>query len=295
MSFLIPPVCTNGKLPIKSKPSRLTNNDDAWTFLRGRSVRDNSFHYGTLNDKSTPADSLLFSDEKNSPHLVLYVPINQSMQEEKLLYTVSRFNFERYRLRSFHLFFLPLKEAEVLVVRSFESFDEAARYVKEVEVDTLFQADLSGGVLPLVISETNLDHLSQGAPLPRYLSFLTSTYGIPPPIDTITDWAYFSEKDSTTTEKTVPLRTQPVSAFEPEKLDESRFSKSVNDTLARANKPEELGKSSLTRCWMRCLLLLNRWNWVNLALARALMTHCVEPLNLWNIVCRIKLAPPFPP
>ena len=45
---------------------------------------------------------------------------------------------------------------------------------------------------------------------------------------------------------------------------------------------------------MRCLMLLNRWNWVNIALARALTTHCVEPLNLWNIVCRIKLAPPSP-
>ena len=53
----------NGKLPIKSKPSRLTNNDDSWTFLRGRTIRNNSFHYGTLSDKSTPADSLLFSDE----------------------------------------------------------------------------------------------------------------------------------------------------------------------------------------------------------------------------------------
>lgn len=191
------------------------DGDDPWTFLRGRSIRDNSFHYARAQGEATKSTPLLFSEVTETPHVVLWIPDRPEIEKDGFHYTVSRFHFDRYRLRSFDLAFLPFLGTEALVVRSFSSFEEAHRYIRVAEAAASLQASLPDETRPLIISESNLNQLLQGGSIESYLTFLTSTYGIDASFQPIADSTVFNEKESSVPQNIVPLRAAPIDEPQP--------------------------------------------------------------------------------
>ena len=211
--------------------------EDHWSFFRTRWLRGNRFHHESHSGKSIESEPVVFSPERDVPHTLLLLPESRGQDYEQLLFATTRFNFERYRLRTFDVSFIPLTRPGALSIRPFPSFDEANRYARVLEADSLFRTALLEEAILLAISEENLGLLHRGADVEQYLAFLATAFDAEPialetnvgssepkgssestdplvPADLIEavedSLAISPGKESRKPEKTVPLNTVPV-------------------------------------------------------------------------------------
>lgn len=211
--------------------------EDHWSFFRARWLRGNRFHHKSSGDKSIKSEQVVFSSGRDAPHSLLLLPESGRQDHEQLLFATTRFNFERYRLRTFDVSFVPITRTWALSIRPFQSFDEANRYARTLETDSLFRTALREEVMVVAISEENLNLLQKGAAMEQYLVFLETTFDVEPrtleteigdsepkesnestahlvPADLLEavgdSLAIFPGKESLEPEKAVPLNTLPV-------------------------------------------------------------------------------------
>ncbi len=154
--------------------------EDHWSFFRARWLRGNRFHHESNRDKSIESEQVVFSPGRDVPHTLLLLPESRRQDHEQLLFATTRFNFERYRLRTFNVSFIPLTRSGALSIRPFQSFDEANRYARALESDSLFRTALLEEVILVAISEENLDLLQKGAAMEQYLAFLATAFDVEP-------------------------------------------------------------------------------------------------------------------
>ena len=117
------------------------------------------------------ADTVRFSDEKNAPHSYLLLFDANAVKRNELLFAVSDFNFSNFQIRTFNTAYIRVSPYEALRIRPFRSFDEANRYAKMIESDSVFRHTISSNVLPLVISDANLELLGAQKSLAEYIAF----------------------------------------------------------------------------------------------------------------------------
>src|SRR5690554_6814705 len=211
--------------------------EDHWSFFRTRWLRGNRFHHESHSGKSIQSEQVVFSPERDVPHTLLLLPESRRQDHEQLLFATTRFNFERYRLRTFDVSLIPLTRSGALSIRPFQSFDEANRYARALEADSLFRTALLEEVILVAISEENLHLLQKGAAMEQYLAFLATAFDVEPvavktgigdiepkgsnegtahlvPADLIKavedSLAISLEKESLEPEKTVPLNAVPL-------------------------------------------------------------------------------------
>lgn len=213
-----------GRALDNGEPSDSLLPENHWNFFRDRWIRSNRFHHAAHHGRGYKSEPPVFSEKRDTTHLLMLLAEQQEMEKEPLLFATALFNFEQYQLRTFELAFTPLMEADVLTVQPFRSYEEANRYVHLLRKDSLFLKNLPHRVVPIVISEENWHILQGGVPLEEFYAFMdTSLYeiGVPKrkgfqqelmedladeiPVPTIS-----LKKESEKLEKIVPLKTASV-------------------------------------------------------------------------------------
>lgn len=134
-------------------------------------------------------DSIPFDARKDLPHSCLFLFPPDSRQKGDLLFAVSDYNFTNFRLRTFSSSFIYIPPFGALQVKPFRSFDETLLYAGTMESDSVFRRNIPPDIIPLVISDVNLDLLEKGKPLDEYISFYRTelSNGQPLPPRTLPD------------------------------------------------------------------------------------------------------------
>lgn len=126
---------------------------------------------GIVSASGVSVDSIQFDKQKNVPHSYLLMFPPNSVGKNSLLFAVSNYNFSKFQLRTFSTSFISLSPFEALRIKSFRSQDEANRYAEMIESDSTFRQSIPDNIMPLVISDANIDLLERGKMLSDYIIF----------------------------------------------------------------------------------------------------------------------------
>ncbi len=111
---------------------------------------------GTIRRES---DSIpAFTAERNEPYYFVLAFPNGTVDKQRLLFEMARYNFSRYMIRKFNMTFEELTEVTLLQIKEFLNFDEAFVYRKRL-YENSETARLLEGINAMIISKTNLDLL----------------------------------------------------------------------------------------------------------------------------------------
>ncbi len=118
--------------------------DDVW-----------SYRANVLND-SDSIKQMKFSPDRiaDFKFLLLYHP--DSLQENKLLFEMARFNFSSFLVRNFDMTIEDVGGLHQLLISGFRSFDEAYQYARQLFSTPSVVAQLDKSVRGIIISEKNL-------------------------------------------------------------------------------------------------------------------------------------------
>lgn len=108
---------------------------------------------GNETDDALRNDTLSTSRLDNHTVILTYSP--DSLDEGKLIYEVSRFNFSNFLVRNFELEFTRDRSASQMRIKGFYSYDEAHTYEQQLMLDSAF-ITVAHGVEPIIISDHNL-------------------------------------------------------------------------------------------------------------------------------------------
>ncbi|GAP71906.1 hypothetical protein SAMD00024442_2_69 [Candidatus Symbiothrix dinenymphae] len=127
--------------------------------------------WGAVQDVSA-ADSLMFSEKKDTPHLLMIVYSNGSLDDNLLLYTVASFNFGNFTVNDFDLEQTSTGEVNTLQIKSFVNLEVVQEYEQMIHEEEGYAAELERlGAIIVPISEANYNILLQGKTLEEYLQF----------------------------------------------------------------------------------------------------------------------------
>lgn len=111
-----------------------------------------------------------FSTNRDEPfYFVLAFP-NDSVDENRLLFEMARYNFSRYMVRNFEMTFEKLAEITLFEIKEFLNFDEAFIYRRRL-YENGETARLLEGINSMIISKTNLDLLLEHYSFGDYQDF----------------------------------------------------------------------------------------------------------------------------
>ena len=111
-------------------------------------------------------------------YFVLAFP-NDSVDENRLLFEMARYNFSRYMVRNFDMSFEKLAEITLFEIKEFMNFDEAFLYRKRL-YENGEMAKLLEGINSMIISKTNLELLLKHYSFGDYQEFYENNLlGIP--------------------------------------------------------------------------------------------------------------------
>ena len=151
---------------------------------------------GTMKSESDSLPS--FSNSRNGAYYFVLAFPNDSVDEKRLLFEISRYNFSRYMVRSFETSFERLAGITLFHVKEFLNFDEAYLYRKRLYSNSE-TARLLSGMNAIVISKTNLDLLLQYYSFDDYTKFYEETFQAIPEVEI--DGYSLDEPDYTEAEK----------------------------------------------------------------------------------------------
>lgn len=95
------------------------------------------------------------SAERQADFTVILSYHRDSIDEGKLLYELSRFNFTNFLVRNFDISLYQERNTWQMRVNGFYSFDEAHSYEQQLFADSVFRT-VADGVEPIIISDFNL-------------------------------------------------------------------------------------------------------------------------------------------
>lgn len=117
------------------------------------------------------ADSIPeFKAERNEPYYFVLAFPNDSLDENRLLFEMARYNFSRYMVRSFEMSFERLAQITLLEVKTFLNFDEVFLYRKRLYASKE-TARILEGINSFIISKSNLELLLQYYTFEDYQKF----------------------------------------------------------------------------------------------------------------------------
>lgn len=110
-----------------------------------------------LNDSDSIA-ARKFVAERNVDFSFLFVYSPDSVNENRLLYELAKFNFTNFIVRNFDIAIEDAGALHRMKVSGFKSYDEALQYARQLHGNTAV-ATVAGKARPIVISDTNLELL----------------------------------------------------------------------------------------------------------------------------------------
>ncbi len=161
-----------------------------------------------------------FSADKSGVHFLLLTFAPHSVNKNQLLFSITDFNFSHFKLRKFNVSYSYLGGKEMLQIEPFRSFGEASQYAEMMHSDTLFLSTIPE-VIPIIISEKNMEFIRSGKSIDEYNIFYAENMGgsaFPAPIikDEI---AEIGEKNRQESEKIVSLKEPPFLIPEQREID----------------------------------------------------------------------------
>lgn len=129
----------------------------------GRRLRGGSFDIGTFWDRraevlndSDSIRNVRFTPERNIDFKVMLVYSPDSLNENKLLFEVAKFNFTHFVVRNFDIEIVDDGGMHRMQLSGFRSFDEAYQYARELARTKSVVAQMNKSTRVIVISDKNL-------------------------------------------------------------------------------------------------------------------------------------------
>jgi hypothetical protein len=120
-----------------------------------------------------------FSNARDEAYYFVLAFPNDSVDENRLLFEMARYNFSRYMVRNFDMSFEKLAEITLFEIKEFMNFDEAFLYRKRL-YENGDMAKLLEGINSMIISKTNLELLLKHYSFGDYQEFYENNLlGIP--------------------------------------------------------------------------------------------------------------------
>ena len=120
-----------------------------------------------------------FSNARDEAYYFVLAFPNDSVDENRLLFEMARYNFSRYMVRNFDMSFEKLAEITLFEIKEFMNFDEAFLYRKRL-YENGEMAKLLEGINSMIISKTNLELLLKHYSFGDYQEFYENNLlGIP--------------------------------------------------------------------------------------------------------------------
>jgi tetratricopeptide (TPR) repeat protein len=135
-----------------------------------------TLRFGENVDEAAP-DSLAFSTETDTPHQLLIIYPQGSIDDNLLLYSVASFNFGNFIMTDFDLERTPMGNINLLHIKGFGQLDEALQYLRLIYAPEGYARELNPAIVLVPISLENYDILMQGKTLDSYLQFFETQFG----------------------------------------------------------------------------------------------------------------------
>lgn len=128
----------------------------------GRRIYGGKFDMSNVWERRTetmaPADSTAektLSNERNTDFLFIFAYCPDSVDENRLLYELAKYNFTSYMVRNFDIVIEPMEGINRMTVSGFRNYDEALQYARQLygQQNIIRQAAHSRTI---IISKTNL-------------------------------------------------------------------------------------------------------------------------------------------
>ncbi|MDR0547242.1 MAG: tetratricopeptide repeat protein [Dysgonamonadaceae bacterium] len=136
-----------------------------------------NIHWGIEGDVSAGIAAIPFSTETNTPHEILIIYSQGSIDDNLLLYTVASFNFGNFVRRDFGLERTTVGQIGLLQIQGFNNHEEAMQYISMIYGADGYAAGLERSVVVAPISLENYAILAQGKSLEDYMTFFETTFG----------------------------------------------------------------------------------------------------------------------
>lgn len=129
----------------------------------GRRLRGGNFDIGSFWDRraevlndSDSIRNVRFTPERNIDFKVMLVYSPDSLNENKLLFEVAKFNFTHFVVRNFDIEIVDDGGMHRMQLSGFRSFDEAYQYARELARTKSVVAQMNKNTRVIVISDKNL-------------------------------------------------------------------------------------------------------------------------------------------
>lgn len=145
---------------------------------QGRKLHGGQFTLGNIWAKRTDvmadSDSVSvrqFSPETNTPFVFIIAFNPDSVNQNKLLYEMARYNFTNFLVRNFDMAVESLDQYAQITIKGFQNYDEALQYAHQLYAQTAVTDLLNPSARALVISTQNLELLGKSLSYDDYKIF----------------------------------------------------------------------------------------------------------------------------
>lgn len=110
--------------------------------------------------ESDVTDTRQLSDERNTPFVYMTVYTPDSVDENRLLFNIARYNFTSYLVRNFDIAIEDVGGLHSMTISGFRNYDEALQYARQLHSQKPV-AELMSHVRSVIVSEENRQLLGQ--------------------------------------------------------------------------------------------------------------------------------------
>ncbi|GHU67251.1 hypothetical protein FACS189413_01670 [Bacteroidia bacterium] len=136
-----------------------------------------NIHWGVEGEVSADIAAIPFSAETHTPHEILIIYSQGSIDDNLLLYTVASFNFGNFVRRDFGLERTTVGQIGMLQIQGLNNHEEAMQYISMIYGAGGYATGLERSVVVVPISLENYAILAQGKSLEEYMAFFEAQFG----------------------------------------------------------------------------------------------------------------------
>ncbi len=177
----------------------------------GRQLRGGKFDMGNVWSRRSvvlsDSDSIQarqLTNERNTKFVFMFVYQPDSLNQNKLLFELARYNFTNYLVRDFEIAVSEGDNIRQMCVAGFRNYDEALQYAHQVLRQTAIR-QVAAGARPVVISEDNLPLLGTNYSYDDYDAFYSKHFA---PLKVSTAQLLTEPAEITTTQPKKELETE---------------------------------------------------------------------------------------
>ena len=130
-----------------------------------------NLRFGLGDGEAANDSTLTFSEEINTPHLMMLIYPTGTVNENLLLYNVAAYNFGNFMVKEFDLKLETFASISMLQIQGFSNYEEIKQYLQMIYERDGFAGGLSPQTIVMPISTDNYDVLMKGKSIEEYIAF----------------------------------------------------------------------------------------------------------------------------